>query len=162
MVPVAVEGLTTVSTRCSRARGPAAPPSLVTWPTSTTGTPWLLASPDQAVAHRPGPDPGADGAPGAASASGHRLDRVHHNQHRVPRPALPASASAHIGGRCTARGAREAGYLSRAASPRRADLDRDSSADTQQGLESPGGPPEAEDLSKQGGLAHPGSPQRPG
>ncbi len=52
----------TVSTRCSSTRGPARPPSLVTWPTSTTLTPRALASATSRWAHpRTWPtDPGAD------------------------------------------------------------------------------------------------------
>ena len=60
--------LSTVSTTCSSTRGPASPPSLVTWPTSTTGTPRRLASPTRRCAHSRTCTtlPGADGTSGSA------------------------------------------------------------------------------------------------
>ena len=70
---------------CSRARGPASEPSLVTWPTSTVATWRALARPDQlvgALAHladRAG-DPGGPPLAGGGRPDGHGLDGVDDHQ----------------------------------------------------------------------------------
>ena len=71
----------TTSTRCSSVRGPARLPSLVTWPTRTTGVPRSCAqAPSRAAASRTWPtEPAGPFQP----VAGERLDRVHDQQPRV-------------------------------------------------------------------------------
>ena len=59
----------TVSTTCSSTRGPARPPSLVTWPTSTTATPRALASCTRRWAHSRTctTEPGAEASSGSTT-----------------------------------------------------------------------------------------------
>ena len=89
--------VSTVSTRCSRARGPARVPSLVTWPTRTKGTRWVLArrTTRSAQARTWARLPGAPGAVGI----GHGLDGVDDHQRRATCRAARRARPGQVGGR---------------------------------------------------------------
>ena len=100
----------TVSTTCSSTRGPASPPSLVTWPTRTTAMPRSLASRTSRWAHSRTctTEPGAEPSSGSMtvwmeSTTTRRgpdlVDGGHHGGQHASRPAATGGARAHRGAR---------------------------------------------------------------
>ena len=94
--------MSTVSTRCSRARGPARSPSLVTWPTSTTCRP--ARSWPAGPAGRRTPGPGSATRAGRPLRVGHGLDRVDDDQVGAGRHGRLDAATGSAGGRAPAGG----------------------------------------------------------
>ena len=117
----------TVSTRCSRVRGPASVPSLVTCPTSTKGTRWDLARWTTMVGAGPHLGRRCPGSARRTPGSADGLDRVDDDQVGL-RVAAPRAGTAPTG-RSPSRTSRPGGSGPRR-SARRRTWWADSSADT--------------------------------